>query len=443
MDRRVFVENPFRPGAGHTPPYFGGRKDELERFQRLMRQDYATENILVTGLRGFGKTVLLSQLRTVARENGWLWSGNDLSESASLSEERLAIRILADLASALPAQAVTESSVNLLPNEEGDSEDLGTAIFDELRGIYERTPGLTIDRLRAAFMKAISLVKRSKMSGIVLAYDEAQCLFDHADRDEFPMSTLVELVSSLQKQDSVVPVVLVLCGLPQVFDALTATRTYTERMFNVMRLNRLNRDDTLAALAHPLVKLHPPLYPSKDLVLKAAELTGGYPYLIQFFGRELVEQLLQNGGVMSSEQFPSPSVIERLDAGLFSARWNRTTDKQRDLLQIAARGSNHWGEDFSAAELSELSNGEFSSAQANQYLVALCEKGIIYRTRHGRYAFTVPMSESMIINRMSKTDEVAESWETAPKDLAAATAPPVDESVHVEVAPKKRGWFGF
>jgi hypothetical protein len=60
MDRRKLIENPYRPGAGHTPPFFAGQSKEQEYFRRLLRQNFATENILITGLRGMGKTTLLS-----------------------------------------------------------------------------------------------------------------------------------------------------------------------------------------------------------------------------------------------------------------------------------------------------------------------------------------------------------------------------------------------
>lgn len=442
MDRSILIENPYRPGAGHIPPYFGGRSCEIEHFRRLMRQDFATENVLVTGLRGFGKTVLLRHLKDVGREAGWLWAGNDLSESASLSEERLAIRILTDISTALAAQGFEEAGRS---TEGVNVDEFAVATFNELKAVYERTPGLASDRLKAAVLKAVGLAKQFKMSGIVLAYDEAQCLIDHADRNEYPMSLLVETVAMLQKQDSVLPVMLVLCGLPQVFDALTATRTYTERMFHVMRLERLSRDDTLAALAHPLAELSPPLYPSKELVYKAAELAGGYPYLIQFFGKELVDQMLRQGGILQPDQFPAPDVMNRLDAGLFSARWNRTTDKQRELLQVAARRPGDWASDFSAQDLSKLSEGAFSSAQANQHLVSLCDKGMLYRTRHGRYAFTVPMSEQMIANRMSKAQAVEESWGSSAPTNAAVVAAANENVEDASVAPqrRKRSWFAL
>src|SRR5882757_9825723 len=90
-------KNPFRPGAGHMPPYLAGREAEEAEFQRLLHQDTILENLILTGLRGVGKTVLLEKLKPIAIQHGWLWVGTDLSEAVSVSESNLAIRILTDL----------------------------------------------------------------------------------------------------------------------------------------------------------------------------------------------------------------------------------------------------------------------------------------------------------------------------------------------------------
>ena len=90
--------NPFRPGAGHTPPYLAGRTQEQAEFRRLLTQDVILENMVLTGLRGVGKTVLLESLKPLAMQDGWLWVGTDLSEAASVSELVLANRIITDLA---------------------------------------------------------------------------------------------------------------------------------------------------------------------------------------------------------------------------------------------------------------------------------------------------------------------------------------------------------
>src|SRR6266550_110917 len=97
MAKRSFA-NPFRPGAGHMPPYLAGRQKEKEEFLRLLSQDVVLENLVLTGLRGVGKTVLLDTFKPLAIKEGWLWVGTDLSESTSISEERVSIRLMTDLA---------------------------------------------------------------------------------------------------------------------------------------------------------------------------------------------------------------------------------------------------------------------------------------------------------------------------------------------------------
>src|SRR5271169_1056466 len=90
--------NPFRPGAGHRPPYLAGRKNEVDEFRRLLGQTVILENMVLTGLRGVGKTVLLEEFKPFAIQAGWLWVGADLSEAASVTDERIVLRLLADLA---------------------------------------------------------------------------------------------------------------------------------------------------------------------------------------------------------------------------------------------------------------------------------------------------------------------------------------------------------
>src|SRR5688572_23702822 len=93
----MLFQNPFRPGAGHAPPYLAGRTEEQEELRKVLSQKVITQNLQVTGLRGVGKTVLLESFQPISVHMGWLWVGTDLSESASLTEERLATRILADI----------------------------------------------------------------------------------------------------------------------------------------------------------------------------------------------------------------------------------------------------------------------------------------------------------------------------------------------------------
>lgn len=446
MTSKRLIENPYRPGAGHMPPFLAGRLNEQKLFLRLLRQPVSTENILVTGLRGVGKTVLMRSLKSLAESEGWIWVGNDLSETASLSEERLAVRILTDVSQSLSQVFDTSPRSGKAPDTEQIHQNSPFA-FEALRAMYERAPGLVSDRLKSVLIRLGTIVNRAQAKGIVFAYDEAQCLHDHAERNEFPMSLLIETIASLQKTDGVAPCILALSGLPQVFDALTKTRTYTERMFHVVHLERLSRDDTFAAIAKPFEQLSPPLNASKQLIDKAVDLTGGYPYLIQFFGKELVDQLMANGGVLHPTTFPSEEALDRLDAGLFSARWNKTTDKQREILRLLANRGPGCDFDFSAQEIADLSRAtasEITNVQATQLLGALNERGLVYRTRHGYYAFTVPMSEAMIRRRLRSSHDVDESWRAArAPDETNGRSPVEGRAAPPEPGQRKKAWRWF
>jgi hypothetical protein len=107
MSKSTFA-NPFRPGAGHMPPYLAGRQKEKAEFLRLLGQEVVLENLVLTGLRGVGKTVLLDTFKPFAIGQGWLWVGTDLSESTSISEGRVAVRLMTDLAPLTSSMVLTQ-----------------------------------------------------------------------------------------------------------------------------------------------------------------------------------------------------------------------------------------------------------------------------------------------------------------------------------------------
>lgn len=410
------IDNPYRPGAGHQPPFLSGRQYEQSQFSRLIGQRLVSENIVITGLRGVGKTVLLDSFRQMATEEDWLWVGNDLSESAGLSEDRLSIRILTDLARALgeiASSPARRQMIGFIPP--GSTEPPS---YEALCAAYLKAPGLPSDKLRAAIDIANQHLKAIGIKGIVLAYDEAQCLTDHADRHQYPLSMLLETCQHLQRHSGALPFMLALSGLPTLLDALTESRTYTERMFLVLVLDRLSRSDTLAAVREPLAQLAPTLAVPPGAIERVADLAGGYPYLIQFFAKELVDTLLSAAGAAGLAQFPSEEAWRRLDNGLFAARWNRTTDRQREVLRVLAELPESLA-DFSAQEIVEaasmIGGPALTNAQTSQLLQGLVERGLIYRTRRGKFAFSLPMSQAMIRRRIHAESRMTGGWgEQAP-----------------------------
>jgi hypothetical protein len=208
-------QNPFRPGAGHPPPYLAGREDEKAEFAKLLTQNPVMTNMVLTGLRGVGKTVLLETFKPIAVHAGWLWAGTDLSESASVNEDNIAIRILADLSPLVSGVVVQEVEKRRLGFQNETEKETIRLNFDLLKHVYDGTPGLSSDKLKAVLELVWNCLAATPCRGIVLAYDEAQNLGDQAEKNQYPLSLLLDVFQSIQKKG--MPILLVLTGLPTLF----------------------------------------------------------------------------------------------------------------------------------------------------------------------------------------------------------------------------------
>jgi len=385
-------ENPFRPGAGHMPPYLAGREQESKEFKRLLGQTTILENLVLTGLRGLGKTVLLETFKPLAIQGGWMWAGTDLSESTSISEENLAIRLLTDV-------SVVTSSIVIAAEERPkmglSSETMRTETklnFETLKMVYDKIPGLVADKLKGVLETIWTYLKQSNKRGLIFAYDEAQNLADHRAHNQFPLSLLLDVFQSIQRKD--IPFMLALVGLPTLFPKLVEARTFAERMFRVISLKPLSQDETVEAVRRPIEKC--PIKFDDQSVTIIWKITHGYPYFVQYVCREIYDvwgQSLDAG--KKPEVVPVAEIIRKLDSDFFSGRWARATDRQRELLAIVAILPTCDSE-FTVQEVVEhpinASLGTpFSSSYVNQVLSKLSDAGLIYKNRHGKYSFAVPL----------------------------------------------------
>src|SRR3984893_7425135 len=161
-------QNPFRPGAGHPPPYLAGRGDERKEFEKLLDQEVVLQNLVLTGLRGVGKTVLLDTFKPVALAQGWLWVGADLSESTSISEERIAIRLMTDLAP-LTSGVVLADDLPAFGFNRSRKRVTRQIDFDTMNAVFEGTAGLIADKLKAVLEFVWSHLRRKKIKGVIFA----------------------------------------------------------------------------------------------------------------------------------------------------------------------------------------------------------------------------------------------------------------------------------
>jgi hypothetical protein len=390
-------ENPFRPGAGHMPPYLAGRTAEQDELKRILRQKVVMENVVLTGLRGAGKTVLLETFKPIAVSMDWLWAGADLSESASVTEERLATRILADISLVTSAMVVKEIKQLELGFTRTERVIHVPMNYEVLRDHYEKTPGLTADKLKSTLEFVWSVMPQAAIAGIVFAYDEAQNLTDHAEADEYPLSLLLEVFQSIQRKG--IPFLLILTGLPTLFPKLVEARTYAERMFHTMFLKKLEDQDAREAIVKPITDRQCPINFSDQTVNRIIELSGGYPYFIQFICREVFDvwiAKIRSGEVPS---IPAQDIIRKLDADFFHGRWARATDRQRELLQVIALLPNA-DDEFTVQEVvqssKEILSKGFTSSHVNQMLSNLAGAGLVYKNRYGKYSLAVPLLSQFI-----------------------------------------------
>lgn len=391
MNPAVF-RNPFRPGAGHMPPYLAGRTNETQRFLRLLDQEVVLDNILLTGIRGVGKTVLLDTWRPLALAQGWQWAGNDLSEASSLSEEKLALRLLADLAVATASIVISAEAAPRLGLVREIAVTAHRLDFRTLAGIWENTPGLSSDKLRAVLETVWQAVVASPTKGIVFAYDEAQNLANHSEKDQYPVSLLLDVFQSVQRRGA--PFILLLSGLPTLFPRLVEARTFAERMFHGITLDRLDCAACRDAILKPIDAAECPVSFTEDSVKTIYAATRGYPYFVQFFCREAYDVWVVNPEVT----IPVADIQLKLDSDFFAARWSRATERQRDLLHLIA-GLDHSGTEFSVQDVvraSQRLERKFSASQVGQMLAALCDYGLVYRNRRGRYLLAIPLLDDFI-----------------------------------------------
>jgi AAA ATPase domain len=392
-------KNPYRPGAGHMPPYLAGREREYAEFDRLLAQDEILENLVLTGLRGVGKTVLLEKFKSRALEHGWIWASADLSESASISEVALAERLLADL-------ALITSSTTVM--DTGPQQGVGFAAPSQPREVplthqvlvtvYERTPGLTADKIKATLEFAWEHLREQGLDRLIFAYDEAQNLSDHAAKEQFPLSVLLDVFQSIQKKG--IPFMLVLAGLPTLFPKLVDARTYAERMFRVMTLAKLTEGESREAVLRPIEVAGCPVRLTPESVEVIVFESSGYPYFIQFIGREVYEVFIRQHADEEKKFVPIEAIQRKLDADFFAGRWARITDRQRELLWVVAN-LDRAEEEFTIQELTEkakvLLPKPFSPSNASQMLASLAERGMIYKNRFGKYSFAVPLLGHFIL----------------------------------------------
>lgn len=228
--------------------------------------------------------------------------------------------------------------------------------------------------------------------GLIFAYDEAQNMSDRSDKEQYPLSLMLDVFQSLQKKG--MPMMLALAGLPTLFPRLVEARTFAERMFRVVFLDRLDDAASREAIRKPIQQSACSFPIQESLIASIVKVSGGYPYFIQFICREVYDAALQMHRDGKPLVVSIADITRKLDTDFFAGRWARATDRQRELLRVVAHLDN-CDEEFTVQEVVEKSKemlqNSFGSSHVNQMFGTLSSAGLIYKNRHGKYSFAVPL----------------------------------------------------
>jgi hypothetical protein len=389
------VRSPYRPGMGLEPPYLGDREPQLDRFRGFLGEPDVPHNVLVTGLRGVGKTVLLNHFSLEAAAMGWLVVDREFSDPdvapASFAQAILAdlLRLTRELSLSTrvknAAGGLAERAVELLGNISVSYGDIDVSFSPGKR--TPAAPKRLDDDLRDALQQVGDLCRRSEHPGFVLRYDEFHVIQER--QGQFTLSALLAATAAVQQRG--VPLMLVLCGLPSVVEHLTRSKSYSERMFTSEVLRNLRAPEDRAALVGPAAK-HGRRF-AEEVVDAILEDTAGYPFFIQLYGDALWKGSRGEPITIGDFERLRPEILRVLDAGFFEARYVRASAAERRLMGWIAVD----GESATIEALQQRSGQE--NNQLQPVLRSLVRKGLIYRPERGRIAFTAPMFGAYIRRR--------------------------------------------
>jgi hypothetical protein len=385
------IRNPYAPGAGQRPPELAGRDRELRQFEVTLERIAAgrpDRSMVLSGLRGVGKTVLLNALRSIAVGRAW---GTGKIEARPDQSVRLPL-----------AQAV-HAAVREVAHRHRDPDRVDEvaavlkafALRTELRDRKATRQGwqppvdVTAARGRAdsgdleldlveLFTDTASLA-RDLGVGIALFVDEMQ------DIGPEELGALCGACHEMSQQGA--PLIVVGAGLPHLPVALAASRSYAERLFRYVAVDRLPREMAERAWTLPAAT-EDAAYEPKALD-ELYRLTDGYPYFVQAYGKATWDVALEDPIRWSDVMQAAPEAEAELAVGFFGARYDRATPAERDyMVAMADLGEGTDDRPVSTAEVARLLGRKPQSLSPARD--GLIKKGLVFSGERGQVAFTVP-----------------------------------------------------
>jgi hypothetical protein len=377
------IRNPFAPGAGTPPPELAGRDALLTAVQVAIeraRIGRPAKSVMLVGLRGVGKTVLLDRMRDAAEGAGIHTLSIEAPEGRSLPallapQLRQALLRLSQLESAR-AQAIRG-----LRALAGFAKGLKTGYPDiEVGRDHEPEPGLAdsgdLEHDLQTLMEQAGLAAQAAGTALALFIDGLH---------QIPEAQMAILITTLHRTEQRrLPVVLVGAGLPQLRGQLGNAQSYAERLFDFASIGPLNAEAATQALVKPLAVEGVAITP--EALAELLRLTQGYPYFLQAWGSHSWLAAEASPINLTDVLKGSVTALAALDEGFFRVRFDRCTPKEKKYLRAMAE----LGEGpHRSGDIADVLDEKVSSLAPTRS--ALIHKGMVWSPSHGDTAFTAPM----------------------------------------------------
>jgi hypothetical protein len=375
--------NPFAPGAGTQPPELAGREKVIEdvsiALYRIQR-GLAAKSVLMVGLRGVGKTVLLNRLKNDAESAGLICVQFESPEDRdlpamivpSLRTALLKLDRLAGIGNSVSRAAKALGSFISAAKIKYNDMEFGFDLGKE-EGVAD-TGNLDFDLTEV--LQAVGVAAKEKKTAVVLFIDELQYV---------PEIQLAALISALhacsQKQ---LPVALVGAGLPQLVGNVGKAKSYAERLFNFPVIGALNAASANEALQHP-ARANDVEF-STEAIDEILNQTKGYPYFLQEWGSHCWAVAEKSPITLDDAKLATELAMTQLDADFFRVRFDRCTPMEKTYMRAMAELPTDTPR---SGDIASAMNKEVN--QVGPLRQSLIKKGMIYSPSHGDTAFTVPL----------------------------------------------------
>jgi hypothetical protein len=383
------VRNPYAPGAGQRPPELAGRDTELQAFDVVLERiahGRPERSLVLTGLRGVGKTVLLNQLRSAAISRGWGTGKIEARPEQSLRR---------------PVSSALHMALRELGPRHRDQESI-TEVLGVLKAFAQRVrpadakvrdrwqPGIDVPaaagRADSGDMEIDLVELLSDAAGVAADIGSGIALFIDEMQDVQPddVSAICAACHELSQQGA--PLIVVGAGLPHLPAVLSASKSYSERLFRYLRIDRLDRPAADQALLAPAAREGVEFEPAAlDALYEAAD---GYPYFVQAYGKVTWDVAAASPVTAGDVAMAAPAAEAELAVGFFGSRYDRATPAEREYMHAMAELGGPNGAAVATSEVAvSLGRKPASLSPARDSLI---KKGLVYSAERGQIAFTVP-----------------------------------------------------